>query len=334
MAWMGHPVERISDMPGMASREEVQRLADLPPAEMDAAFLRMMIPHHQGGVEMAEAALERTDRPEVRRLAGAIINTQQAEIEWMQTLLQRMGQQRAASGATTPGQGASAHHEATDSPAQASGADTESRHGEAGFASSFWADVRQAVRLAPLTLAVFAATWVLLEALRRPGERGVQLLGGVAGMWQGLAAGGLLISAVLHAGLTPDHFDEGTAYGLFFAGATVVLAVLAAAALVRPARPVYVAGAAVAAVLVVLYTLFRVVPPPGAEEAESIDLTGLVTKGTEVAAIVGCLLLWLRGGAQLGTAALPAPVQSTLRSGSSVRRRRRRPRRGPASTEA
>lgn len=333
MAWMGQPVEKPSDMPGMTTREEVQRLAELPSTEIDAAFLRMMIPHHQGGVAMAEAALERTDRAEVRRLASAIINTQQAEIEWMRTLLQRMGQQPAASG-VTPGQGASGSQAGMDSPAQASGMDSEGGHGEEGFASSFWADMRQTARLAPLTLAGFAAVWLFLEALRRPEERGIRLLGGTAGLWQLLAVGGLLTSAVLHAGLTPDHWEENIGYGLFFAGATVALAVVAAAALVRPARPVFLAGAVVAAVLVVLYILFRAVPPPGAEGAESFDLTGLATKAAEVIALVGCLLVWRRGESELRAAALSGPVQRTSRPGSTGRRRRRRAGDGPASTEA
>jgi uncharacterized protein (DUF305 family) len=47
----------------------------------------MMIEHHQGAVEMAEA--ERSDgryRPAVE-LAGSIIDSQQAEIEQMETML-------------------------------------------------------------------------------------------------------------------------------------------------------------------------------------------------------------------------------------------------------
>jgi len=50
-----------------------------------------MIPHHQAALPMAEAVLERTDREEVERLAGAIAASQQAEIEAMQDLLRNRG---------------------------------------------------------------------------------------------------------------------------------------------------------------------------------------------------------------------------------------------------
>jgi uncharacterized protein (DUF305 family) len=90
MAWMGHTMEM--PMPGMASREEVASLETLPPAEMDRQFLRLMIPHHQGGVEMAAAAVDLCQRPEVIALANAIVKSQQAEI----TILQEMLQEREA----------------------------------------------------------------------------------------------------------------------------------------------------------------------------------------------------------------------------------------------
>jgi uncharacterized protein (DUF305 family) len=89
MAWMGHPAE--GKMPGMAGPEEVEELREVSPEEMDIRFLQLMIPHHQAAIPMAEAVLERSDRPEVERLAGAIAASQQAEIEVMQDLLQSRG---------------------------------------------------------------------------------------------------------------------------------------------------------------------------------------------------------------------------------------------------
>ena len=47
---------------------------------IDRAFAEMMIPHHQGAVEMSEIALERTERPELRKLSEQIIASQKAEI--------------------------------------------------------------------------------------------------------------------------------------------------------------------------------------------------------------------------------------------------------------
>jgi uncharacterized protein (DUF305 family) len=89
MAWMGHPTE--GRMPGMAKPEEIDELREVSPEEMDIRFLRLMIPHHQAALPMAEDVLERSDRSEVERLAGAIAASQQAEIEVMQDLLQSRG---------------------------------------------------------------------------------------------------------------------------------------------------------------------------------------------------------------------------------------------------
>ena len=92
MSWMGHSVE--GRMPGMASREEVDRLRELPPAEMDGLFLQLMIVHHQAGVRMAEAVLERSDNATVGFLAEAMVTSQRSEIEIMQDLLVRKGFER------------------------------------------------------------------------------------------------------------------------------------------------------------------------------------------------------------------------------------------------
>ncbi|NJL99208.1 MAG: DUF305 domain-containing protein [Synechococcaceae cyanobacterium RM1_1_27] len=51
--------------------------------EFDLRFIDGMIPHHEGAVVMAEAALEKSDRPEIRELAEAIIAAQAEEIEQM-----------------------------------------------------------------------------------------------------------------------------------------------------------------------------------------------------------------------------------------------------------
>jgi uncharacterized protein (DUF305 family) len=53
----------------------------------DEMFLRMMIPHHQMGVDMGEKALEEAEHPETKKLAQKIIDEQSAEIELMQGYL-------------------------------------------------------------------------------------------------------------------------------------------------------------------------------------------------------------------------------------------------------
>jgi uncharacterized protein (DUF305 family) len=56
----------------------------------DAAFLRMMIPHHQQAIDMSEEALDEADHPELRELAKKIIAEQSAEIELMQGYLEEI----------------------------------------------------------------------------------------------------------------------------------------------------------------------------------------------------------------------------------------------------
>ena len=89
MSWMGHPTE--GRMPGMASPEEIERLQSVSPEEADRMFFQLMIPHHQAAVPMAQAAIERTDQPEVENLAGAVVATQKGEIELMNDMLEERG---------------------------------------------------------------------------------------------------------------------------------------------------------------------------------------------------------------------------------------------------
>lgn len=49
----------------------------------DRQFIDMMVPHHEGAIEMARIAEQRSQRPEVRQMAADILRTQAAEIEQM-----------------------------------------------------------------------------------------------------------------------------------------------------------------------------------------------------------------------------------------------------------
>lgn len=84
----GHAgADGIAAMPGMASAADLRRLGTLNGREAEAQFLRLMIAHHQGGVEMARAVLAQSPRREVRRLGEAVVTTQQAEVTVMQGML-------------------------------------------------------------------------------------------------------------------------------------------------------------------------------------------------------------------------------------------------------
>ena len=52
---------------------------------LDQHFIEQMIPHHEGAIEMAKLAQERSKRPEILTLAKAIIQSQSKEITQMQT---------------------------------------------------------------------------------------------------------------------------------------------------------------------------------------------------------------------------------------------------------
>ncbi|WP_251960895.1 DUF305 domain-containing protein [Nostoc commune] len=49
-------------------------------AEFDLRFITAMIPHHESAITMAQDALSKSKRPEIKKLAQSIIDSQQAEI--------------------------------------------------------------------------------------------------------------------------------------------------------------------------------------------------------------------------------------------------------------
>jgi uncharacterized protein (DUF305 family) len=69
------------------TRMHEDMLSARPSDDADQDFLALMVPHHQGAVEMARLVLISGRDPLVRRLAEEIIASQQAEITAMQARL-------------------------------------------------------------------------------------------------------------------------------------------------------------------------------------------------------------------------------------------------------
>jgi len=58
-----------------------------PSGDVDADFVAMMVPHHQGAIDMAQAELRYGRNEQLRRLAQEIVVTQQEEIAAMRVAI-------------------------------------------------------------------------------------------------------------------------------------------------------------------------------------------------------------------------------------------------------
>ncbi|MGL4745069.1 MAG: DUF305 domain-containing protein [Dermatophilaceae bacterium] len=97
MAWMrrdGHdmggaeqPGRDSAGMPGMATAAQLGQLESTDGLAAERLFLELMIAHHRGGIEMADAARSRAGTDEVRALAAAVSTSQESETELLTSLL-------------------------------------------------------------------------------------------------------------------------------------------------------------------------------------------------------------------------------------------------------
>ncbi|MCB2410725.1 CopM family metallochaperone [Hymenobacter lucidus] len=86
----GSPVlafQRGMDSVMVVMDEGMRRMDGASPTDIDASFAAMMVPHHQGAVDMARLQLLYGKDPALRRLAQSIIAEQQVEIQQMQAWL-------------------------------------------------------------------------------------------------------------------------------------------------------------------------------------------------------------------------------------------------------
>ena len=82
----GHGGEMSADA-GMVTAQEMATLRATRGAEFDQMWLEMMIRHHEGAVEMANAHLADGSNPKTLTLAAKIVATQRAEIDEMKARL-------------------------------------------------------------------------------------------------------------------------------------------------------------------------------------------------------------------------------------------------------
>ena len=81
----GKPSAMNMDMPGMmdSMKMDMAKLSSAKDKDFDLAFIDMMTPHHAGAVLMAKEALQKSEKAEIKTLAGQVIKAQEAEIKMM-----------------------------------------------------------------------------------------------------------------------------------------------------------------------------------------------------------------------------------------------------------
>jgi uncharacterized protein (DUF305 family) len=83
----GDPDDPFTQMPGMATEDQLDALAAASGAEADALFVELMTAHHRGGIDMAAYAVEHAQNDEVVKMAAGIVHAQEGEIVEMENLL-------------------------------------------------------------------------------------------------------------------------------------------------------------------------------------------------------------------------------------------------------
>jgi uncharacterized protein (DUF305 family) len=78
-------------MPGLATPAQMAELRAADGADAERLYLTLMIDHHLGGIEMAEAVLARSDDPQVDAFATGMIMTQQSDVDAMRAMLALRG---------------------------------------------------------------------------------------------------------------------------------------------------------------------------------------------------------------------------------------------------
>jgi len=82
-------MDHMGDMVGAMSEEALAELEGAEGTVFERMWLQMMIEHHEGAIEMAEVELDEGEHAGTLDLAESIIESQRAEIELMESMLER-----------------------------------------------------------------------------------------------------------------------------------------------------------------------------------------------------------------------------------------------------
>jgi uncharacterized protein (DUF305 family) len=72
-----------ADKPNMEAMQKMQSGMPKPSGDPDKDFVAMMIPHHQGAIDMAKVELQYGKDPTLKTMAKMIVSAQEKEIKKM-----------------------------------------------------------------------------------------------------------------------------------------------------------------------------------------------------------------------------------------------------------
>ncbi|MFJ6717392.1 DUF305 domain-containing protein [Streptomyces sp. NPDC091259] len=78
-------------MPGMATKEEMDRLRTAQGRDAEVLYLQLMTDHHKGGVAMAQGCATQCATPAERKLAEGMVAAQRSELTLMADMLKQRG---------------------------------------------------------------------------------------------------------------------------------------------------------------------------------------------------------------------------------------------------
>lgn len=86
MAWMDMPVP-LESMTGLATDAELESLRRATGPDADSIFASLMIAHHDGGIHMAEYAIDHADNAEVVAMARSMVKSQTSEVRELKKMM-------------------------------------------------------------------------------------------------------------------------------------------------------------------------------------------------------------------------------------------------------